>query len=230
MVASMLDPAAYVKRVKIIAESSTQELTDELLQRITLERLPNYRHPDGRIYASRGQEPYFAVSVSPLNPGFKDQIEPGILPVVDALLQKGYLPISSCEGHRDSAAFVRIVFGSNDLANEFIQEFGAMDYVDLTKLYSSANVVQWWDRDKPRYRSRNDVDSSDRKLEIQDINFLYKRNYSDICYVDMSLYKMKHSIWNFIKTHRIVYDMNRNKTWRIQKIADRILAMKEYEL
>lgn len=226
----MLDPAAYVKRVKIIAESSAQQLNDELLQRITLERLPNYRHPDGRIYASRGREPYFAVSVSPLNPNFQDQIEPGILPVIDALLRKNYLPISSCEGHKDSAAFVRIVFGSEDLADRFIQEFGAMEYVDLTKLYSSANVVQWWDRGKPRYRSRNEIDTSDRRLEIQDINFLYKRNYSDVCYVDISLYKMKHSIWNFLKTHKIIYDMKRNKTRRIHKIADRILTMKEYEL
>lgn len=226
----MLDPSAYVKRIKIIAESSTHQLTDELVGRITLERLPNYKHPDGRIYASRGQEPYFAVSVSPLNPGFQKQIEPGILPVVEALLQKNYLPISSCQGHRDSASFVRIVFGSSASADEFVQEFGTMEFVNLEKLYSSANVVQWWDKGKPKYRSRNEVDISDRKLEIQDINFLYKRNYTDICYVDLTLYQMKHSVWNFAKTYKIVYDMRRNKTKRIQKIADRILSMKDYEL
>jgi hypothetical protein len=226
----MLDPSVYVQRIKSIAGVTQKRLSIEALERVALERLPNYKHSDGRIYASHKNQPYFAVSVSPLNPNFDQQIEPGILPVVNSLLIKNYLPVSSCEGHHDSPSFVRIVFGSEQAADNFIQEFGVMDYVVLTKLYRSSNTVQSWDRGEFHYRFRFDTDTVDKNLEIQDINFLFRRNYQDICYVDIVLYQMTHSVWNFYKTYKIVNDMKQNKHKRINNIAQKILSMKDYEL
>ena len=76
MVVNTLNPAAYVQRIKISAESNQQQITLSLLEQAALERSPNYQHRDGRIYASSPSEPYFAVSVSPLNPEFANQILP----------------------------------------------------------------------------------------------------------------------------------------------------------
>lgn len=230
MVVNTLNPPAYIQRIKIAAESNQQQITQSLLEQATLERSPNYLHRDGRIYASSPSEPYFAVSVSPLNPEFNKQIEAGILPVVMALLQRNYLPISSCEGHGDSRSFVRIVFGSDQSADEFIKEFGTMEYVTLRKIQTSANIVQWWENGQPHWRAQHQDEITNRNFESQDINLLYKRNYVSVCYVDLSLYDMNQSFWNFFKRQKIIKDIKSNKSQRLDYIRDRILSMKDYEL
>jgi hypothetical protein len=230
MLANMLNPAAYVRRVKIIAESSQQQITLSLLEQAALERCPNYRHKDGRIYASSPSESYFAVSVSPLNPEFNNQIEAGILPVVMALLQRNYLPISSCEGHGDSRSFVRIVFGSERSADEFINEFGTMEYVTLKKLHTSANIVQWWENGRPHWRAQHQDEITNLNLETQEINLLYKRNYASVCYVDINLYDVNQRFWDFFKRQKMMRDIQINKSRRLQAIKDKILSMKDHEL
>jgi hypothetical protein len=227
---NMLNPSAYVQRVKITAESNQQQITLSLLEQAALERSPNYRHKDGRIYASGPREPYFAVSVSPLNPEFNNQIEPGILPIVNALLERNYLPISSCEGHGDSRSFVRIVFGSDQSADEFIQEFGTMDYVILRKLQTSANIVQWWENGRPHWRAKYQDEITNLNLEPQEINLLYKRNYVNVCYVDINLYDVNQGFWGFFKRQKMMKDIKINRSRRLQNIRDRILSMKDYEL
>ena len=230
MVVNTLNPAAYVQRIKIITESNQQQITPSLLEQAALERSPNYRHRDGRIYASNPSEPYFAVSVSPLNPEFENQIESGILPVVMALLQRNYLPISSCEGHGDSRSFVRIVFGSDQSADEFINEFGTMEYVTLEKLQTSANIVQWWENGQPHWRAKYNDEITNSNLEAQEINLLFKRNYVQVCYVDINLYDVNQKFWDFFKRQKMIKDIMSNKKQRLDCIRDRILSMKVYEL
>ena len=230
MVVNTLNPAAYVQRIKIITESNQQQITPSLLEQAALERSPNYRHRDGRIYASNPSEPYFAVSVSPLNPEFVNQIEAGILPVVMALLERNYLPISSCEGHGDSRSFVRIVFGSNQSADEFINEFGTMEYVTLEKLQTSANIVQWWENGQPQWRAKYNDEITNPNLETQEINLLFKRNYIQVCYVDINLYDVNQRFWDFFKRQKMIKDIMSNKKQRLNCIRDRILSMKDYEL
>lgn len=223
----MLDPAAYVQRVKIASEAK-QQITTEDVEQAALTRTPNYRHRDGRIYASRPGEPYFAVTVSPLNPMFDSQIEPGIAPVVHALLEKNYLPVSSCQGHGDSRAFVRIAFGSEDSRDQFVQEFGTMEYVTLSKLKYSANVVQYWEQGRPKWRALYESETVRRDLEAVDVNYLYRKNYQTICYADITLYETKQGIWHFFSRQRMINDLHRNKSRRIQMIVDRIKSMQEY--
>lgn len=230
MLVNTLNPAAYVQRIKIITESNQQQITPSLLEQAALERSPNYRHRDGRIYASNPSEPYFAVSVSPLNPEFVNQIEAGILPVVMALLERNYLPISSCEGHGDSRSFVRIVFGSNQSADEFINEFGTMEYVTLEKLQTSANIVQWWENGQPQWRAKYNDEITNPNLETQEINLLFKRNYIQVCYVDINLYDVNQRFWDFFKRQKMIKDIMSNKKQRLDCIRDRILSMKDYEL
>lgn len=225
----MLDPAAYVQRVKIASQRQAQQqkLT---VEEHTLARAPNYRHKDGRIYASKPGEPYYAVSVSPLNPKFETQIEPGIAPVVSALLERNYLPISSCQGHGDSRSFVRVVFGSKESAEKFISDFGVMQYVDLVFLTTSANIVQMWHNGVPSWRAMYESESVRTELEAVDVNILFARDYLSVCYVDIRLYEMQDGIQYFFKRMKIIRDMHRNKSRRIAEIAERILSMPVYEL
>lgn len=226
----MLDPAAYVQRVKIPSEGRTAQVTAESLSQSALTRSPNYRHRDGRIYASRPGEPYFAVTVSPLNPQFVSQIEPEIAPVIQALLDQNYLPVSSCQGHGDSRAFVRIAFGSRESRDRFVKEFGDMEYVSLSTLEHSANVIQYWDQDRPQWRAQHEFDSVRQDLEALDINRLYRRNYTNVCYADITLYNMQDGIWYFFSRQRIINDLRKNKAHRISLIAERIRNMQAYEL
>jgi len=64
-------------------------------------RCPNFLHKNGKIHASKIGEPYVAVTVSPYHDKFQSQIEEPVWPVVKGLVDKGYLPVSSCGGHTD---------------------------------------------------------------------------------------------------------------------------------
>jgi len=236
MPVNIIEPSAYVQQIKTVAKSQRSQLTMEHIEKAAVDRCPNYLHSDGRIYASKPGESYYAVTVSPLNPGFENQIEAGILPVVKALLEKNYLPISSCEGHHDlgqgdTRSFVRIAFGSDESADKFINEFGCMTYVTLEKFKTSANIIQEWIDDVPRWRSAKEGEFINQNLEHQDINFMFKRNYTQVCYVDLNLHDGRHyPFWAFIKRWKMHRDIKANKHTRIQKIKDRILSMKYYEL
>lgn len=225
----MLDPSAYVRKAQVNYRAQ-QKVTLEDVEQQALLRCPNYQHRDGRIYASRPGEDYFAVTVSPLNPKFDTQIEPGIYPVVRALLEKNYLPVSSCEGHGGSHSFVKIVFGSETAADRFIESFGVMDYVTLIKKPTSANVIQYWEDGKPRWRAPLEHEFVNLDLEAQDINFLFRRSYQRVCYVDLCLHLTQPGFTKIFKRYKIRKDQNKNKSRRIQEIVDKIHSMGPYEL
>lgn len=225
----MLDPAAYIRKAQS-SYRAQQQITLEDVENQALVRCPNYRHSDGRIYASHRGEDYFAVTVSPLNPEFNTQIEPGIYPVVCALLEKNYLTVSSCEGHGGSHSFVKIAFGSEIIADRFIEYFRDMDYVTLIKKTTSANVIQYWEDGKPRWRSPLENEFIDRNLEVQDINFLFRRRYQQVCYVDLCLHLTQPGLTKIFRRYKIMKDQRKNKNRRIQDLVDRIQSLEPYEL
>ena len=101
-----------------------------------VEKFPilNYKHKDGRIYASHldDDENYTAVTVSPFHPKFETQIEDGIKEIVFPLINKNYIVISSCEGHDqylDNPA-VRLAFANENDRDYFISLF--KNYKNIT--------------------------------------------------------------------------------------------------
>lgn len=226
------NPASYVHQIKVQSESKHEQLTLEKLEQQALTRSPNFMHKNGQIYASLPGEPYIAVTVSPFNPKFESQIEPGIYPLVKTLLDKNYLTVSSCIGHNliDLASTVIIVFGSSKYADKFIADFGQMEYVKLTKFNSVANNRQIWNNDKWFYRPMTEVEKSNIKEEIEDVNRLFKRSYKEICYVEIRLYGDEPKIWNLLGWYHFIKEIRKNKSHRLNLICERIKQIDHYEL
>lgn len=185
---NLFNPVEQVQKIKAESLFKQEQLTKEKIKEQTLNRSPNYLHKDGRIYSSKPGEPYYAVTVSPFNKNFSSQIEPGIFPIVKILLDKNYLPVSSCEGH-GSIRFsdpptVRIAFGSEESAKDFINFFENVDYISLKLLEKSANVMQYYENGQFRYMPI-DVDSI---VETpNDVNNLFMRNYTRVWYVNLQI-------------------------------------------
>jgi hypothetical protein len=224
-----LNPSGYVIEARQHYRQE-QKITSELIEETALTRAPNYKHPDGRIYASRPGEEYFAVSVSPLNPEFATQIEPKVLPLVNALLNKNYLPLSSCEGHGGSELFVRIVFGSKESADDFIIGLQGFPYLTLEYLETSANTLQYFENGKPKFRRMLPDERNDRYQEAQDINRMFKRSYTQVCYVTLSLYKLPKGIFKFYRRHKIKQHRAKNETQLIEQLIKKINAIEGYVL
>lgn len=59
----------------------------------------------------------------PSTPDFREHIENGVWELVDALLQRGFRTVTSCEGHPGTSGsttrYVRIGFGLRDLPDEY---------------------------------------------------------------------------------------------------------------
>lgn len=168
------------------ANYKTEQQVD--VQDIVLTSAPNVLQKDGRIYFKDEQGNYLAVTVSPLHPRFETQIEPGVWPLVNALVQKGYLTVSSCEGHDGSDYFVKLVFDTETSAQQFIDQFPLIRGLIFEIQHQSANVIRYIVNGKAKYRPAGYDENIDKYQEVKYINMLFNRNYTDCCYVIMKLY------------------------------------------
>jgi len=151
---------------------------------------PNFKHSDGRIYASKPGDSYWVVTVSPYHPKFRSQIEDGVWPIVEQLVNKGYLTVSSCEGHgTENKMIVSLVFKDRNSAEKFIDYF--------------KEIPGWYFEiyDKTRHcchsaRSGNSVICEKTEIELNEhfeefkrYDIIFFRNYKKYVYLDMKLYK-----------------------------------------
>lgn len=94
---AIIIPALPAEEIRsIIAHEQISTVTAEQYFREVYDHPWNSPQPDGRI--NMGNET--SASVSPYSEHFRSQIEDGIWPLVETLYLKGYLPVSSCSGHR----------------------------------------------------------------------------------------------------------------------------------
>ena len=118
----------------IVVESEHQQIASEAftysqekLKQELFFKAHNRKHKDGRIYShidTNGQK--VAMSVSPKFEGFESQVEAGIFPAVNALKEKGYFTISSCEGH-PYGALIKVGFGTHQCREDFITSINAAE-------------------------------------------------------------------------------------------------------
>ena len=168
------------------ASYKTQQQVD--VRDMMLTSAPNILHKDGRIYFKDELGNYLAVTVSPLNPKFKTQIEHGVWPVVNALVKKGYLTVSSCEGHDGSDYYVKIVFDTEVSAQQFIDQFPKIKGLVFELEYQSANVIRYIVNGQAKYRPAGHDENIDKYQEVKYINMLFNRSYTDCCYVIIKVY------------------------------------------
>lgn len=158
---------------------------------------PNYKHKDGRIYASREGEPYWVCTVSPYHKNFRSQIEGGVWNLVNELNKKNYMTVSSCEGHyfHDDCARVSLVFLTRIAAEEFVR---SCSEVEGWKFKIEENERNVWKANSTS--SGEIVDSISVKMKNEQLIELYER-YNIIFYkksnhyvfVDMFLFKFPES-------------------------------------
>jgi|DEB0MinimDraft_4_1074332.scaffolds.fasta_scaffold02673_9 hypothetical protein len=83
----------------------------------------NWLHKNGRVAVGFSRDTWIGACVSPYMKDFKNQVDPGIWPLVEILNKKGYLTCSSCEGHDwMESSFVVVCFGSEESRDKFVKQ------------------------------------------------------------------------------------------------------------
>lgn len=199
------------------------------VEEVTFNRAPNYKHKDGRIYASKSTVDYVAVSVSPYNEKFRTQIEDGVWDIVEVLCRKNYLPVSSCAGHNiwNSNLYFTVVFGDELSATKYSQMFSDIDGVTVKVLRTMANVKQVIGETKVSWTP---LDEQEHSLyhEYKDLNRLFGRNYDEYWYVRVDLFANKPGWRNFF--WNIKNEKNKKMKEELTKkvVIDRILSSDDY--
>lgn len=151
---------------------------------------PNFKHSNGKIYASKPGDPYWVVTVSPYHPNFRTQIEPGVWPIVEQLINKNYLTVSSCEGHgTDAKLIVSLVFEDTDAAQNFVNmcshipgwfyKIEANSRILHNKSNSGSSVIS----------EKTTTTLTRNHEEFNRYNILFFKNYKQYVYLDLILYK-----------------------------------------
>ena len=166
----------------------------------------NWKHDDGRIHATKPNKEYVAVTISPYYENFQSQIEEGVWPAVSILVNKGYLPISSCEGHRGRGPYyVTLAFGDEEILNNFIIHLKSTTIMGLTWVVTDtiANTRANLKLGKFNFQKlilEGNDDITYHIGEIRCFNKLFSRNYSSYKFVRITLFdQVSIPRWKLIK-------------------------------
>lgn len=174
--------------------------------KLTKNRCPNYLHKNGKIYASKLGEPYVAVTVSPYHEKFRTQIEDLVWPAIEALLNKGYLTVSCCGGHKDPwwEYYITLVVGTEDQLINLSKNLNSIKNTKIEVFQTLANVYQYFDKGKIKFRKSDELEIN-LKQEYDDLNILFNRNYKEYFYVkitfDHEKFKLPFNPFNIFSSH-----------------------------
>jgi len=158
---------------------------------------PNWLHADGRIYASAAGEEYRVAEVSPYNPNFKSQIEAGVWPIVNALVNKGYLTNASCEGHGwQVECYISLVTPTLESAINLANQLKIDPWEITVKTDRSI-----WDYDSALKTTTNVLSRDELKTKVFPYyNKIFRRNYKEYFFIDMNLDKYwgYSKLWNWL--------------------------------
>ena len=77
----------------------------------------------GRIFFKSRSGQYVATNVSPYSKEFEKNLEPKVKDSILMLRDKGYLTLSSCQGHcLNSKRYITLAFYSKERAEQFVEE------------------------------------------------------------------------------------------------------------
>jgi hypothetical protein len=157
-----------------------------------INRCPNKKHKDGRIYCTTNDGKYIAVVVSPYHKDFRTQIEDGVWPIIKSLQDKGYLTVSSCAGHVDpwKEFYFTIAFNTKENAHKFINDAPSED--SIFKEYESLSNISQYGSDEYRHIEDNEKNKFN---EVRDMNISLFRNYDNYHYVRVEFNHSKYKLW-----------------------------------
>jgi hypothetical protein len=169
-------------------------------------RCPNYLHKNGKIFASGPGDPYVAVTVSPYHENFRSQIEDLVWPAIESLLNKGYLTVSCCGGHKDPwwEYYIIIAVGTEDQLKSLVSNLEKVENTKIEIFSKMANVYQYFENDKIKYRKSDELERS-LVEEYKDLNILFNRNYNQYHYIKLSFnhekFKLFFNPFNLFSSH-----------------------------
>jgi len=157
--------------------------------------LKNKLFSNGRIHASKSEDAdysngYLALTVSPYDNNFLKEVEPGVARHLQILIKKGYLPISSCEGHYFKRThmnwYIMLAFGGDE-HNEIKQRID--NFIDKCKDVRGINFEV-----RRQVNNTNEADSKvvkmyDVQQEFSYMNELFLKKYLRYQYLYIGLYK-----------------------------------------
>jgi hypothetical protein len=200
---NLLIPSSYQIQVeynkKYIQEQRYLIKTENIINNEIL----NFKHSDGRIYASDKDQTnnYLAITVSPYHPKFEEQIEDGIKDVVFAFLNKNYITISSCEGHfkSNNTAHVKLAFPFLEDRNYIIEKLKNIPFVTFKLSDKSANVEEYKDSNGINRIKKLKDSKYSCVNEAENINKLFFKKYKKYCFLDIRFFEYKYAyfVWPY---------------------------------
>lgn len=166
-----------------------------------------------------------AHTVCPYAPHYLDNIEDGIKPVVRELFQKGYLTISSCEGHSwGENRYVTVAFPSeqerenlkNVLASKFIPFLGLVEVAHMT----NAKVELYEDGSFKRVTKTTDEAALQEiwKGEVAYCNIVFYRKYDFYCFLRIAIGPEWVSFNANTRWLRLIYHAKQIYFWTVRKL------------
>lgn len=227
----LINPITYIRefeapRRQVIAFKKREPLNQrELLDKI-INTSYNKRWPDGRIYGLDKDGQYVSHSVTPYAKSFLDNIEEGIKPLVIALKDKGYLSMSSCQGHcLWDRRFVMLVFPSKEAALEFQTNIP----FNLTYKLRHATEVLNTNLDIDAYGTILNAEKkqldNDKDNTLIYINTFVKRNYADAWLLDIIISDeiiYEHGVFKYIKNIKKIIFKKYFLNWYTNRLVEYI--------
>lgn len=180
---------------------------------------------NGRIFFKSRSGKYVATNVSPYSDKFESNIEPGVLKSILNLKSKGYLTLSSCQGHCTySKRYITLAFYSKDRAEQFIKDLNVSSFKYLIfkpEEYMNTSYVIENDRVVDVVDNKN----HDKKDCIMSLNSIFERNYGDYTLLEIQFSNQisKFSFKEFLYKNFFI--------WFYTKLFERkVLKMPYYEM
>jgi hypothetical protein len=204
---------SIVEHVKVTSAYTFQQFRQQARPVAHIDNILNYKHKDGRIYASKPGEDYIAVTVSPFHQDFDSQIEDGIKDLVYAFVEKNYIVMSSCQGHGGllGFAFVKIALPNLQDREYLIEQLKDIPYISFVKSDKSANVELFVKNNSVKFKTL-DTEGYSYKEEADAINKLYLRNHSRYYFLDIQFFKYNGAWWNII--NKLILRQKRSKYFK----------------
>jgi hypothetical protein len=225
-------PADYAEMRTIIAQQTVSPVHAEEYFRELYDRPWNTEQEDGRI--NMGNDT--SASVSPYSTHFQSQVEAGVWPLVERLYLKGYLPVSSCQGHRGnlwdeldtlflyrSTPYVSIAIKDSEL-DYYVDHIRSLTpkWARVTTVLSQANT-NGSSSDGKSVRLRYSDRPAARESEAFSLNYMMQRNYPLWAYINITINPWRRfNPLHLLRTQREL-DL-------IQELADRYTQLEPYSL
>jgi hypothetical protein len=174
----------YVKPAKSTKQART--LSPEEL----LKGSYNVKHRDGRIYYKKDENGYhISFSVSPYAERYLDNIEDDIKELVLSLKRKGYLTVSSCQGHTNfERTFVTIVVNNDTHVSSLKEALSGnfmVQVIERNILEFGNNKVEVGNN-KIKINKCDDEERNEQDI-VNGFNALVSRGYAQYKVVDLQV-------------------------------------------